>query len=126
MNSVHLVGKIASDIRVQEFTGKTKASFLLAVPRPVRDSEPDFVRCETWGKQAENLVKFNQKGSRIAVTGHLRSRFYNPDGGTKGGQLMAAVVAEEIVYLQSRRPGAAENSATTQESAAATRKGAAR
>jgi single-strand DNA-binding protein len=122
MNTVHLVGKIASDIKLQEFTEKVKASFLLAVPRPVRDSEPDFVRCETWGKQAQNLVKFNQKGSRIAVTGHLRSRFYNPDGGNRGGQLMAAVVAEEIVYLHARRPG----SAGTTEEAPAAKKGGAR
>ena len=126
MNTVHLVGKIASDIKLQEFGEKVKASFLLAVTRPVRDSEPDFVRCETWGKQAQNLVKFNQKGSRIAVTGHLRSRFYNADGGNRGGQLMAAVVAEEIVYLQGRRSGNAGTTGSTEETASAARKGAAR
>ena len=126
MNTVHLVGKIASDIKLQEFGEKVKASFLLAVTRPVRDSEPDFVRCETWGKQAQNLVKFNQKGSRIAVTGHLRSRFYNPTGGNRGGQLMAAVVAEEIVYLQGRRSGNAGTSGNAEETVPAGRRGAAR
>jgi single-strand DNA-binding protein len=105
MNTVHLVGKLATDVTVNEYgagpTGepRVKGTFLLAVPRPVKDAEPDWVRVETWGKQAQNLARFNKKGSRVAVTGHLRSRFYNPDGSSKGGQLRSAVVAHEIVYL---------------------------
>ena len=105
MNRVQLVGKIATDIRLQEFgeggsgTGKTKATFLLAVGRPVRNAEPDWVRVETWGKQAYNLARFNGKGSRIAVSGRLRGQFYNPDGGDRGGQLRTVVVAEEIQFL---------------------------
>jgi single-strand DNA-binding protein len=103
MNTVALVGKIASDIQLREYGSgadvKRKATFLLAVPRPVKDGTPDFIRVETWGKQAENLVRFNRKGSRIAVSGRLRSQFYNPDGGTKGGELRSSVVADEIVYL---------------------------
>jgi single-strand DNA-binding protein len=114
MNTVQLVGVIASEIRLQEFASssggeaKTKASFLVAVRRPPRDSEPDWLRVETWGRQAQNLVRFNGKGSRIAIRGRLRGRFYNPDGGDRGGQLRTVVVADEIVYLQGRR--AAEES----------------
>lgn len=105
MNRVELVGKIATDIRLQEFgdagsgSGKTQATFLLAVGRPVRNAEPDWIRVETWGKQAQNLVRFNGKGSRIAVSGRLRGQFYNPDGGDRGGQLRTTVVAEEIQFL---------------------------
>ena len=105
MNTVQLVGKIATDIQLQQFgqagrdTAKTKATFLLAVGRPVRNAEPDWVRVETWGKQAQNLVRFNGKGSRIAVSGRLRGQFYNPDGGDRGGQLRLIVVAEQIQFL---------------------------
>lgn len=122
MNTVHIIGKIASEIQVKDFPGpdgpRIKASFLLAVPRPVKDGEPDWVRVESWGKQATNLIRFNGKGSRIAVTGHLRSRFYNPDGSNRGGQLRSAVVANEIVYLTLRKQApdavaAAEETTTT-------------
>ena|SRR5258708_24875188 len=103
MNTVSLVGKVASDIQLREYGSgaevKHKATFLLAVRRPVKDGAADFIRVETWGKQAENLMRFNQKGSRIAVSGRLRSQFYNPDGGTKGGELRSSVVADQIVYL---------------------------
>jgi single-strand DNA-binding protein len=106
MNTVDLVGRIASDIRLREFPGaegtRTKASFVLVVPRPRRDADPDWVRIETWGKQAENLVRFNGKGSRVAIRGRLRGRFFNPNGGERGGELRTSVVAEEITYLGTR------------------------
>ena len=117
MNTVQLVGKIATDIQLQQFgqagtdTAKTKATFLLAVGRPVRNAEPDWVRVETWGKQAQNLVRFNGKGSRIAVSGRLRGQFYNPDGGDRGGQLRLIVVAEQIQFLGAPKPDGAAASA---------------
>lgn len=129
MNTVHLVGKIASEIKFQEFPAsgsgeaRAKASFLMAVRRAIRrtDSkqEPDWIRVETWGTQARNLVKFNQKGSRIGVTGRIRGQFYNPDGGDRGGQLRSVVVAEEIVYLTA--PTTSEDTSTAAKGAKASR-----
>ena len=114
MNTVHLVGKIASEIVTQEFgTGekrKVKASFLLAVRRPGKATEPDWVRIETWGKQAENLTRFNGKGSRVGITGRIRGQFYNPTGGDRGGQLRLAVVADEIMYLTAPKTGDQQSS----------------
>jgi single-stranded DNA-binding protein len=129
MNSVDLVGKVASDIKLQEFAARAggearaKASFLIAVRRAgARRTEgrpkADIIRVETWGTQARNLVKFNDKGSRVAVKGRIRGEFYNPDGGDRGGQLRTVVVAEEIVYLT---PPATEDTATAAKGAAKTR-----
>ena len=84
MNTVHLVGKIATDIRVREFPSSkrpepmVKASFLLAVPPPV-------------------------KGSRIAISGRIHSRFYDPNGKERGGSLRPTVVADGIDYLTQPR-----------------------
>ena len=109
MNHVELLGVVASEVRVQEFiaAGKpepqVKASFLCAVRRRDRTQEPDWVRVETWGVQARNLVRFNGKGSRVAVTGRLRGTFYNPDGKERGGQLRLVVVADQITYLSPPR-----------------------
>jgi len=128
MNAVQLVGKIAADIRLQEFgdagsdTAKTKATFLLAVSRPIRGSEPDWVRVETWGKQARNLVRFNGKGSRIAVSGRIRGQFYNPDGGERGGQLRISVVADQIQFLGAPKADASGPAATPAESPRASRR----
>jgi single-stranded DNA-binding protein len=80
-----------------------KASFLLAVPPPTKGGEPDWVPVETWNVQARNLARFNRKGSRIAVSGRLRSRFYDPNGKERGGSLHPTVVADGIDYLTQPR-----------------------
>lgn len=109
MNTVQIVGRIASEIRHQQFaTGKSKASFLLAIRRrPPRGSTeevpPDWIPVETWGAQADNLVRNNGKGSRIGIKGRLQGRFWNPDGGTRGGKMQLVVVADEITFLSPRK-----------------------
>ncbi len=119
MNHVQLVGVVASQVRLDEFGAgteapRTKATFLCAVRRRTKSQEPDWIRVETWGIQARNLVRFNGKGSRVAIAGHLRGNFYNPDGKETGGQLRLSVVAESITYLSAPRPqeGAAQESAS--------------
>jgi single-stranded DNA-binding protein len=107
MNQIHLVGVIASQIKVNEYPGKepgelwVKATFLLGVRRASSNGElkGDLIRVEVWDQQARNLVQYNDVKSRIAVTGRLRSEFYNPDGAPKGGQLRSSVVASRIEYL---------------------------
>ncbi|MGH7641708.1 MAG: single-stranded DNA-binding protein [Candidatus Dormibacteria bacterium] len=111
MNHVQLVGVVASQVRLDEFgagtaSPRTKATFLCAVRRWNRSHEPDWIRVEAWGVQAQNLVRFNGKGSRVAIAGHLRGNFYNPDDKDTGGQLRLSVVAESITYLSAPRPQA--------------------
>ena len=113
MNRVEILGTIATDIRLQEFPARdgeprAKASFLVAVRRPGKDQAPDWVRVETWGRLARNLVRFNGKGSRVLVGGRLRGEFYNRDGGERGGELRSAVVAETIAFLSQPKVQEAE------------------
>lgn len=121
MNAVHLVGNIGDEIEVREFPAKdggedrVRASFLLAVDRPIRDAEPDWIRIVVWGVQARNLPRFNGRGSRIAVDGHLRGEWYDPPAAGKGAQppseLRTEVVAERIQYLSPKRVDAATEAA---------------
>jgi len=107
MNQIHLVGVIASQIKVSEYTGKeggelkVKATFLLGVRRVSTSGEQkgDVIRVETWDQQARNLVQYNDVKSRVAVTGRLKSEFYNPNGEPRGGELRSCVVANRIEYL---------------------------
>jgi single-stranded DNA-binding protein len=123
MNKIHLVGVIASEIKVNEYPAKeggevwVKASFLLGVRRPSSNGERkgDLIRVEAWGLQARNLAQYNSVRSRVGVTGRLRSEFYNPDGVPKGGQLRSSVVADQIEYLTPKQPAAVPGDATVAE-----------
>jgi len=105
MNAVHLSGKVASEIKLRTVQGREgqqyeKVSLIVAVRRPRGgDGPPDWVRVEAWGVLARNLVRFNRKGSRLVITGRLRSEFYEPTGAERGGQLRYAVVADRIEFM---------------------------
>ncbi len=45
---------------------------------------PIFIQCVIWGKPAEVLAKYTQKGSLIAVNGELQSRSYDDQQGQIG------------------------------------------
>ena len=87
MNSVNLVGNLASDVDIRDASnapdGSTRrvSSFLLAVNRPGKDAGADFVRVSAWGGQAESCHTYLSKGKKVAVEGRIRtSRKENEDG----------------------------------------------
>jgi single-strand DNA-binding protein len=97
MNVVTLTGNLATDVDLREVgTDKKVASFVLAVDRPGRDADPDFVRVSTWDRQAETCAEYLAKGRRIAVNGRLRSRSWEEDGKRRSA---VEVVANRVEFL---------------------------
>jgi single stranded DNA-binding protein len=116
-NSVHLIGNVGTEIKVEEgrrADGEVwvKARFVLAVNRVGRRSAdgqepaPDWIRVEVWGTLARALAQYNGKGSKLAVTGRLRGEYYGPEG--ERPSLRITVVAERIDFLtpKAREQGA--------------------
>lgn len=48
-----------------------------------RDGETLFMRCSVWRDQAENVAESLVKGTRVLVSGRLRSRSYETKDGEK-------------------------------------------
>jgi single-strand DNA-binding protein len=81
MNTVSLIGNLASDVELREVgEDKKVASFLLAVGRGGRDAGADFVGVSVWDRQAELCAEYLSKGRRIGLDGYLRSRNWEEDG----------------------------------------------
>lgn len=75
MNKVILTGRITKDLEVRYTTNQNAVcEFNLAVNRMAREGEKnaDFINCVVYGQQAENLKKYQGKGSLIAVEGEMR------------------------------------------------------
>lgn len=99
MNKVMLIGRLTKtpELRTTQ-SGKQVSSFTIATNR-INNEECDFINCVVWDKQAENLCKYQVKGSLIGVIGQLRQETYND---TKGNKRTSYVVyCSEIEYLQS-------------------------
>lgn len=96
MNKICLVGRITKDLELKSTpSGKSVCEFTLAVNRD-KDSA-DFINCRVWNAPAENLVKYQGKGSLISVAGELRTDSYEKQDGTKGYKTY--VLANNIEYL---------------------------
>ena len=104
MNNVSLIGRLTQDPELRTTSsGLSTCSFTIAVDgRPSADGEPhtDFIRCVAWRNQAENLCKYQHKGSQIGVTGRIQTGSYDAQDGTK--RYTTDVVADRIIFLGSK------------------------
>lgn len=100
MNSVSLVGNLATDVELRQVSEKKVASFLLAVDRAGRDAGADFVWITAWERQAELCAEFLGKGARIGVEGRLKSRTWEVEGRRRDA---IEIVARRIDFLDSVR-----------------------
>jgi single-strand DNA-binding protein len=106
MNSVHLIGNLATEVELREVGAERKvASFLLAVDRGSRDGGADFVWVNAWERQGELCAEYLAKGRRVAVDGRLRSRTWEQDGHRRD---RVDVVARRIEFLSGPRENGAE------------------
>jgi single-strand DNA-binding protein len=100
MNTVVLIGNLATDVDLREVAGGKKvAGFLLAVDRPAREGA-DFLRVAAWDRQAELCAEHLGKGRRVAVDGRLRSRSWDEDGKRRSA---VEVVARSVEFLDGPR-----------------------
>ena len=117
MNSIQLIGRLTSKPELR-YTASNKAvsNFNIAVNRSFTNvdgsRDADFISCQVWNKQAENLVKYQDKGSLIAVEGNLRvEQFEDKDGNNR---YKTYVAANNIEYLSPAKSG--QNAEIPQES----------
>jgi len=76
LNSVILIGRLARKPEIrQASSGNSFCPFTLVVSNYENGNEKaNYITCFAWEKTAENMEKFLDKGSLIAVNGNLRSR----------------------------------------------------
>jgi len=85
MNSVNLIGRLVRDPDVR-YTAETQtavAKFTIAIDRFTKgeDKETDFPNIVCFGRIAENVDRFLEKGRKVGVTGRLQTGSYiNKDG----------------------------------------------
>ena len=99
-NKVTLVGRISTDLELR-YTGSNKSycRFNLAVNR--MNEGTDFIPVTVWGKPAENLVQYQNKGSLILVDGSISMNNYTDKDGNN--RTSFEVMTSNVQFLRSRR-----------------------
>jgi len=97
MNSINMIGRISTDLQLKESKGKTYIKFNLAVPRKLKKDMTDFIPCVAFGKTAELIDKYLNKGNRIAVNGQLLTNQYEYKGEKRNG---FEVLVESLDFIE--------------------------
>lgn len=89
-NKVQLIGRIGTDIEIRTFdSGNMKASFRMATTEIRKDAQGNkqedtqWHNVIAWGKLAEILEKYTQKGAEVMIEGKLVYRSWETKEGEK-------------------------------------------
>lgn len=99
MNRWTGIGRITRDPDIRQ-SGETKiARYTLAVDRRNRQEGADFIPCVCFGKSADFVEKYLQKGMKIAVEGRIQTGSYE-----KNGQKVYTtdIIVESHEFVESR------------------------
>ncbi|ELC8371089.1 single-stranded DNA-binding protein [Clostridium perfringens] len=82
MNKIVLGGRLVKEpeLKFLDGDGKAVARFTIAVSRKIKGKdgkrESDFFNCVIFGKLAEGITKYANKGQEIVLVGEVRNRSY--------------------------------------------------
>ena len=107
INTVVLAGRSTKDVELKTTTGGTNlATISLAVNH--LDDLTSYFDIICFGKTAENVAKYVQKGRQVIVSGRLQRRKWQ----TKEGENRYSV---EVIANQVQFVGSADNAQTTRD-----------
>lgn len=105
MNVCTLVGRLATDpdMRYTQ-SGTPVARFRLAVDSPPRgetqERSTDFLTVVAFGRQAEIVGQFLDKGSQVAVVGRVSARQWETQDGQRRESV--EIIAQRVEFLETR------------------------
>lgn len=106
LNKVIFIGRLTKDPELRKTNSDVSfANFSLSVDNPIKNSDGTrgtlFIDGRVYNVQAENLVKYCRKGSKVAVEGSLMQRNYERTDGTKGKAI--EIMTDSIDYLDPKK-----------------------
>ena len=104
MNRITLSGRLCNDAElITTPNGKTIAKFNFAVNRRFKQEgkpDTDFFQCVAFGKTAETVAKYTQKGTKIILWGEMQNNDFTDDAGLKHYRMQ--VVVDGFEFCESK------------------------
>lgn len=109
MNHIQIIGRLTADPELNTtHSGKTLATFSLAVNNKGKDAGTTFFSCVAWGVVGETIARYCRKGQRLAIGGSMQSRSYESNG--KKGTVWELIVSE-FDFIEAKTDSPAETKA---------------
>ena len=89
-----------------KYTSSNKAVTRFNVAEYRQGEGADFINCVAWGKTAENIANYLDKGSMVSVEGRIQTGNYTNNQGQK--VYTTDIVAESVQFLNSKKSNQTE------------------
>lgn len=122
MNDVKLSGRLAKEVDLKYLTDETPVStIILAVDMGLSKEKKEefekkgkataeFIAITTYGKNAENVAKYLEKGSQVLIEARLHVYKYDKDGEIR---YITQVIAKKIEFIGGKK----KNNSSTDDAA---------
>lgn len=81
INKIVIIGRLTKNPELKNINGTQLAKFTLASEQGFGDKKSTgFFDCIAWGKQAEIISKYMQRGNRVGIDGSLQFSSWEKDG----------------------------------------------
>lgn len=108
MNKAILLGRITKNIELKQIQSQrgltVTCAFNVAIDRRFKNQngqrDTDFIPCVAWGKTAEFIAKYFEKGTRISLVGSIHPRTWENESGK---HYTTEVLVEEVYFADSKR-----------------------
>jgi single-strand DNA-binding protein len=97
MNTVTLIGTLTKDPEIRNGNGDSKVCSMRLAESNGRKDAQLFINVAAFGRQAETCDKYLSRGRQVAVTGQLRFREWEPEGGGKRSE--HTIAADRVDFL---------------------------
>ena len=106
INQVTLVGRLTKDPELlYTMEGRPVLNITLALNRHFRNAkgemDTDFVLCTLWGKIAENVANYLNKGQLCGVEGRIETSNYQSNDGKR--VYNTEVIASSVQFLERKK-----------------------
>ncbi|MGO5064672.1 MULTISPECIES: single-stranded DNA-binding protein [unclassified Clostridium] len=105
MNRVMLIGRLTKDAELKYIEDRDVSllRFVIAVNRYYNkeNSKTDYIPVVVWGRHAEAIHDYMNKGKLISVVGRIQTRNYEDKSGNK--RYGIEIVSNEIKFLDPKK-----------------------
>lgn len=103
MNIIVLTGRLTRDPELKYGqSGNAYCKFSLAVNKPFKKDEVDFINCVSFGKTAELIGEYVRKGHKLGVQGQLQMNKFEVNGEKRTSH---DVMVNQIEFLEGKGDG---------------------
>ncbi|MCX6825312.1 MAG: single-stranded DNA-binding protein [candidate division SR1 bacterium] len=111
LNKVMIIGRATNNLQVKtiESSGTSVVNFTVATNRKFKNKEgnvledAEYHRCVAYGKGAEVLAKYLNKGKRIYIEGRLRTRKRQDSEGKD--KFSTEIIVDNFIFLDPKGQG---------------------